>query len=305
MTLTHRSTRRWQQLQPGTRRWLIALGAVDGALKVAALADLARRPADEVRGPKRHWALALGLLNSAGLLPLAYFMRGRQVPESAPLTPASPIHGPNRHATDLDHQAWDDRYGEDQMWSGQPNEALVREVADQTPGTALDVGCGEGADAIWLAGQGWSVDAIDVSLKALTRGERAAAALTTDVRGVDVTWRRLGLEDLPNDTAYDLVSVCYPALVRGDGTIIDTLLDAVAEGGTLLVVHHAHIDRERACAHGFDPDDLVRHEDILAALGPAEWTIEEAGEHERTAPDGPGAHHTVDLILRASRKISA
>lgn len=194
------------------------------------------------------------------------------------------------------------------MWSGQPNEALVREMADLTPGTALDVGCGEGADAIWLAGQGWAVDAIDVSAKALARAEHAAAAIATDVGGagsVDVVWHHCRLEDLPGDTAYDLVSVLYPSLVRRDGAVIDALLDAVADGGTLLVVHHAHVDRDRAREHGFDPDTLVRHEDLLAALGPADWTIEEAGEHERTAPAGPGAHHSVDLILRASRKVSA
>lgn len=205
--------------------------------------------------------------------PLAYLFRGRRRGQPGP----------------------EPEPGQDQVWSGQPNEALVREVADMTPGTALDVGCGEGADAIWLAGQGWAVDAVDVSTTALTRAEQAVAAITTDLRSVDVTWRHLGLADLPDDTAYDLVSVFYPAFERGDGTIVDTLLDAVAEGGTLLVAHHADVD----------PDDLVRHEDLLAALGPTDWTIEEAGEHPRTTPEGSGSHHTVDLILRASRKMSA
>ncbi len=186
------------------------------------------------------------------------------------------------------------------MWSGQPNEALVREVGTLTPGTALDVGCGEGADAIWLARQGWVVDALDVSAKALARAEQGAAQ-----EGVDVTWLRHGLEDLPADTAYDLVAAFYPALMRADGSVIDTLLDAVAEGGTLLVVHHAHVDRARAMEHGFDPDDYVRHEDVLAALSPTDWTIEQAGESARTAPQGPGAHHHTDLVLRASRKMSA
>ena len=186
------------------------------------------------------------------------------------------------------------------MWSGQRNEALVREVATLAAGTALDVGCGEGADAIWLAQQGWAVDAIDVSAKALARAERAAAE-----RGVEVSWRLHGLEDLPADLAYDLVSAFYPALMRADGSVVDTLLDAVAEGGTLLVVHHVHVDRERALEHGFDTDNYVRHEDVLAALSPTDWTIEQAGESARTAPQGPGAHHHTDLVLRASRKMTA
>ena len=186
------------------------------------------------------------------------------------------------------------------MWSGHPNEALVREVGTLTPGTALDVGCGEGADAIWLAQQGWVVDALDVSAKALARAEQGAAQ-----ERVDVTWLHHGLEDLPADTAYDLVSAFYPALMRADGSVIDTLLDVVAEGGTLLVVHHAHVDRALALEHGFDPDDYVRHEDVLAALSPTDWTIEQAGESPRTAPQGPGAHHHTDLVLRAIRKMSA
>lgn len=186
------------------------------------------------------------------------------------------------------------------MWSGQPNEALVREIGTLAPGAALDVGCGEGADAIWLAQQGWEVDAIDVSATALARAQQGAAQV-----GVDVSWRQHGLEDLPAGTAYDLVSAFYPALIRADGSVIDTLLDAVAEGGTLLVVHHAHVDRERALEHGFDPDDYVRHEDVLAALAPTDWTIEQVGESARTAPQGPGAHHHTDLVLRASRKVTA
>lgn len=192
--------------------------------------------------------------------------------------------------------SWDARYGDDQLWSGHPNEQLVVEVSNLGPGTALDVGCGEGADAIWLAERGWHVTAIDVSAKALDRAARAAAA--ADV-GVD--WRDVGLEEVTTST-YDLVSVFYPALLRGDGSVIDTLLDRVAPGGVLLVVHHAHVDRERAREHGFDPDDYVGHDDLVAALtGRDDWTIEVDEERARTTPEGPGAHHHTDLVLRVRR----
>ncbi|WP_374453993.1 class I SAM-dependent methyltransferase [Nocardioides sp.] len=206
----------------------------------------------------------------------------------------------DQHHTHHSPEAWDDRYGDAAMWSGHPNEALVREVAGLAPGTALDVGCGEGADAVWLARRGWTVEGLDVSGKALARARAAA-----EEAGVEVRWLHQGLEDLAEDAAYDLVSVFYPALLRADGAVIDVLLDAVAEGGTLLVVHHAHVDRERAREHGFDPDDYVRHEDVLASLSPTDWTIEVAGEQGRTAPEGPGAHHHTDLVLRAWRKVSA
>ncbi len=192
---------------------------------------------------------------------------------------------------------WDDRYGDDQLWSGHPNEQLVVEVSNLEPGTALDVGCGEGADAIWLAERGWWVTAIDVSAKALDRSARAAAAA-----GLDVDWRPIGLEQT-DDAAYDLVSVFYPALIRGDGAIMETLLERVAPGGLLLVVHHAHIDRERAREHGFDPDDYLRHEDLVAALGGRDgWRVEAAEERGRTAPEGPGAHHHTDIVLRVRRE---
>jgi SAM-dependent methyltransferase len=191
---------------------------------------------------------------------------------------------------------WDDRYGDEPMWSGRPNEALVREVRGLEPGTALDVGCGEGADAIWLAARGWTVTGLDVSARALERAARAATEA-----GVEVEWQHLGLEDLPAGAAYDLVSVFYPALLRGDGSVVRTLLGAVAPGGTLLAVHHAFVDRERAMEHGFDPDDYVGHADLVAAIPGEGWTVELVADVGRAPVEGPGAHHHTDQVLRVRR----
>ncbi|MDT7576084.1 MAG: hypothetical protein QOH17_2417, partial [Pseudonocardiales bacterium] len=84
---------------------------------------------------------------------------------------------------------WDERYASlDQVWSGRPNGALVAEVAQLRPGRVLDVGCGEGADAVWLAQQGWDVTALDVSQVALER-----AALHARQAGVTVRWVHAGL----------------------------------------------------------------------------------------------------------------
>jgi SAM-dependent methyltransferase len=202
----------------------------------------------------------------------------------------------HRHGQHPDGREWDERYGNEQMWSGHANLQLVVEASNLVGGTALDVGCGEGADAIWLAERGWHVTAIDVSAKALDRAARAAAAVK-----LHVEWRNIGLEEVGAST-FDLVSVFYPALVRGEGEIIETLLDCVAPGGLLLVVHHAHVDRDRAREHGFDPDDYVRHGDLVAALdGRHGWVVEVDEERARTAPEGPGAHHHTDLVLRARR----
>jgi SAM-dependent methyltransferase len=94
------------------------------------------------------------------------------------------------------------------LWSGQPNGSLVAEVADLEPGTALDVGCGEGADAIWLAQQGWKVTALDPSAVALDRAVTAAATME-----VTVTWMHGGLLETAGELeTFDLVSVQYGIL---------------------------------------------------------------------------------------------
>jgi SAM-dependent methyltransferase len=199
----------------------------------------------------------------------------------------------------MSQQEWDARYASaDRVWSGNPNGALVAEVAGLAPGAALDVGCGEGADAIWLAARGWRVTALDVSQVAIERGRAEA-----EVAGAEIEWVRAGLAEaaLPPG-AFDLVSAQYPALPKtAFGDELHALLAAVAEGGTLLVVHHADVDRHRAIAHGFDPEDYVSHEDVVAALGEG-WVVEVDEKRPRVVPEsGGGSHHHDDLVLRARR----
>ncbi|MGA4973755.1 class I SAM-dependent methyltransferase [Streptomyces cinereoruber] len=200
---------------------------------------------------------------------------------------------------------WDTRYSErQQLWSGQPNGALVAEVADLSPGRALDVGCGEGADAIWLARSGWDVTALEVSGVALAR----AAAHARDA-GADVRWVHAGLAEaaLPPGS-FDLVSAQYPALLRTpDAAAERALLDAVAPGGVLLLVHHAGMDEHRPEHHAereddaFDPADYVWPSMVAALLGD-DWRIEVDEERPRVVPEGgAGAHHTDDVVLRARR----
>lgn len=227
------------------------------------------------------------------------------------------------HDHDLpDAREWDERYARTAdgapIWSGHPNGTLVAEVADLTPGTALDVGCGEGADAIWLARQGWTVTAIDPSQVAL---DRAAAA--ADEAGVDVTWVRAGLLEVPGGTGvHDLVSAQYAVLRRSDdGAAIGALLDAVAPSGTLLVVHH-DLDADTVAEHaaaqaaghdgdhdghiddgdhgGFDPTAYVLPADVAAALDDG-WEVQVDEVRPRPGPLPAEARHVRDVVLRARR----
>lgn len=202
-------------------------------------------------------------------------------------------------SSDGDDVDWDARYaGAERVWSGRPNGALVAEVADLVPGRALDVGCGEGADAVWLAERGWDVTALDVSRVALERAARHARDA-----GADVRWLHAALVGAPLEPGtFDLVSAQYPALRRTPGHDAErALLDAVAPGGLLLLVHHADIDSERARASGFDPDDYIHPGDVAALLDDG-WRLEVDERRPRHVSGGAGSHHTHDVVIRARRR---
>lgn len=205
-------------------------------------------------------------------------------------------HDDHAHHHPQAHGSVDDFYAAtDRVWSGRPNGALVAEVAGMPPGRALDVGCGEGADAVWLAEQGWRVTAIDPSAVALDRARKAAQS-----KGVNVEWVHGGAPGTEvGEAAYELVSVCFPALEKGQG-IEGMLAAAVAPGGSLLVVTHDGIDVERARAHGIDPARRVDGAAFLAALDEG-WQVEVDERRERPTTEGAGAHHTHDIVLRARR----
>ena len=199
------------------------------------------------------------------------------------------------------HQAdWDARYSGERIWSGSPNGSLVAEVADLPPGRALDVGAGEGGDAVWLAEQGWTVTASDVSTRALARVAEQAQhrELPVKLLHTDANTR----DAFPLE-AFDLVSMAYGAVPRtADDRGVRNLLGAVAPGGTLVVLAH---DLAAMRAHGprpaFDPDAFVGVDDVAAALAAADgWELE---VHE-TRPRPPGAAstgHVDDVVLRARR----
>lgn len=196
---------------------------------------------------------------------------------------------------------WDARYCQQEgaLWSGRPNGRFVVEVEGLSPGRALDVGCGEGADAIWLARAGWTVSAIDISEVALSRARAAA-----DVAGVDVEWiRGDALQTAFPAGAFDLVSMQYPALPKAAGAIsVMTLLNTVRPGGVLLAIYHDldHEHREHMKSRGSDPADYV-DADELAHLLTDDFTVEIHAVEPRIDPP-PDSPHVADVILRARRR---
>lgn len=195
-------------------------------------------------------------------------------------------------------QFWDEMYrSRDQVFSGDPNGVLVTEVTGLPPGQALDVGCGEGADAIWLARHGWQVTAVDISTTALRR----AAAAAVDIEG-RVAWTRADLNiTSPPADAFDLVSVQYfPLSLQPDHAALRGLLNAVAPGGTLLFASHDLADLSPRPKQGFDPGDYYQPDDIAELLD-EDWTVLINEIRPRTAPAPAGTHHAHDTVLRAQR----
>lgn len=196
---------------------------------------------------------------------------------------------------------WDDLYASKaQFFSGEPNSSLVDEAADLQPGRALDVGCGEGADAVWLAQHGWAVTGLEVSTVAL---ERAAAR--AERAGVTVRWMHSGLADAAlAPGSFDLVVAHYPALPSSDRRDSERVLaESVAPGGLLLMVYHAGFDGDDAKARGIDPADYVLPADIVSALLQGNWRISiDTCSPRRTPPGGAGHELFHNVIVRARRK---
>ncbi|NEC66112.1 FAD-dependent oxidoreductase [Streptomyces sp. SID9727] len=201
-----------------------------------------------------------------------------------------------------DAEMWDNRYREShRIWSGKPNHVLVREAEDLAPGRALDLGCGEGADAVWLAGRGWHVTATDISRVALARAaEHAAEAGVAD----RVDWQFHDLGATFPEGAYDLVSAHFLHSM-GDlprERILHRAARAVAPGGVLLIVGHAGFP---AWDHHHADMELPTPDEVLASLElpEGEWEVLLREEHERAISDPDGNPATrMDNTLKVRRR---
>jgi SAM-dependent methyltransferase len=199
-------------------------------------------------------------------------------------------------------QHWEQRYAErERIWSGRVNSHLAAIAAPLAPGRALDLGCGEGGDTLWLAEHGWQVLGVDISETALSR-----AAAEADTRGLadTVRLRQIDLSQSFPDGTFDLVSAQFlQSLVDLDrDRIFASAAQAVAPGGLLVIVDHGAAPPWAKHIHDHVFPTV---EEVMATidLGERDWERIrlEAVERDAVGPDGqPGVLVDNVIVLRAA-----
>jgi SAM-dependent methyltransferase len=199
----------------------------------------------------------------------------------------------------MDSRAWDRRYsGHELVWTSEPSRLLVQEVDGLAPGRALDLACGEGRNAIWLAERGWRVTGVDFSGVGLEKAWQLQEA-----RGVQAAWIASDLLDYrPEPEAFQLVMLFYLQIPAAERTpILQTAAGAVAPGGTFLLVGHDSSNIAEGYGGPQAPAVLYTAQDIAADLGGTGLQIERAGRVERPVHTPEGERLALDALVRASR----
>lgn len=201
----------------------------------------------------------------------------------------------------MDRKDWNDRYAaQELLWGAEPNRFLAEELCDVPPrGRALDMACGEGRNAIWLAKLGWVVTAVDYSSVAIERARRWATE-----QHVDVEWIETDVTDfVPAAGAFQLVIVAYLHLPeRSRRAVLAHAASALGPGGTLFMIGHARLN----LTHGvggpqrsellWEPSEIRRE---VAALGLA---VHRAEHVRRRVETVEGIEDAIDTLLRAERE---
>lgn len=201
----------------------------------------------------------------------------------------------------MDAQAWDRRYADSELvWSAAPNRFFAAEVADLPPGTALDLGAGEGRNALWLADQGWEVTAVDFSAVAIDKARAIAES-----RGLPVGWVVADVSEYtPDAGSFDLVALAYlhlqPALHHH---VLRGAAAALAPGGTLLVIGHDRSNITQGVGGPQDPSVLFTPDEVATDLQHLE--VVRAERVYRTVATAGGDQVAIDALIRATRPLSA
>ena len=208
----------------------------------------------------------------------------------------------------FDKEYWEEHWHQDRtagpgsMSGNPPNPHLAAEAGHLVPGTALDAGCGAGAEAIWLAEHGWQVTAVDISAEALAR---AAGRTATGGAAQRVDWVEADLGGWDPGTQFDLVTTHYAHPAMPQLEFYDRIAGWVAPGGTLLIVGHLQAHGTPGGGHGHHPpaEASVTAAAVSARLDDADWAVATAEERHRTLT-GPGGREVAlhDVVVRASRR---
>jgi SAM-dependent methyltransferase len=190
---------------------------------------------------------------------------------------------------------WNRRYAETGLlWTATPNRFLVAELADLPAGRALDLACGEGRNAVWLAERGWDVVGVDFADVALAKAEQLAAQ-----RGVSLELVHADLLDYePEPGEFDLVCVLYLQLPAEERRpVLARAAAAVALGGTFFLVGHDTTNLEHGHGGPSDPRVLFTPEDVAAELAGLEVVKAERVLRPVDGADRPA----IDALVRACR----
>lgn len=198
----------------------------------------------------------------------------------------------------MDAAEWDRRYAESGfLWSAGPNRFVEQELRALPPGRGLDLACGEGRNAVWLAESGWTMKGVDFSQVALDKAQKLAAD-----RGVNVDWEEADvLQYTPESNAYDLVLVIYLHLQWEQiAQVLREAETALKSGGTFLLVGHDRTNLDSGYGGPPDPTVLYSEQDVAGAL--QHVTVEKAEKVTRAVATDSGTKHAIDCLVRGSKR---
>jgi SAM-dependent methyltransferase len=193
---------------------------------------------------------------------------------------------------------WDERYrSTDLVWGKPPNRWVERELAELPPGRALDLACGEGRNALWLAARGWQVSALDFSAVALDKGRSLESGQPAPTR---VDWVHADATTYRPAQQVDLALLCYLQLPRTEWrAALSRAADALGPGGTLLVIGHDATNIAAGVGGPQDPSVLFTAADVVVDLAGTDLVIDRAETVHR--PVDGADHPAVDALVRAHR----
>lgn len=199
----------------------------------------------------------------------------------------------------MDRQGWNDRYAAaDLVWTAEPNRTFATETASLPPGKALDLGAGEGRNAIWLAQRGWTATAVDFSDVALAKAAQLAEASDVEIETIaaDVTTYT------PPTRAYDLVAVIYLHLPARQRTQVHRRAAAALNpGGTLVVLGHDTTNLTHGHGGPQDAAVLFTPDDVVSDLEATGLTVIKAERVHRTVTTPDGDRTAIDALVTARR----